>query len=203
MKKTNKKALIKLIESQSKGQTTLVYNEGTEDEIRVNVVGVIPYSKRLALISELVALNFAGDASHIDDYMPSAWELARKLVIVRYYSDLKLPNDINDIWLVLNHTTIFHDICQFVGSDINDILSAADKQIKTKVDYLAHQSDLNIFLKKISGVIDQFGDSLKGVDLSKMISILENMSQFSSDQLVDSILKVKTESVEENEAQEK
>lgn len=196
MKKTSKKALRTLVEAQSRGQKEIIYNEGTEDELKVVVVSAIPYTKRTALISELVALNFAGDASHINDYMPSALEFARKYTIVRYYSDLKLPTNLDEIWLILNHTSIFQDIYDFVGNDIDKIFNEADKQIEAKLAYLANQSDLNLFLGNISKVVEKFGDTLKDVDIHKLISVLGNMSQFSSEELVDSILKVKPDEVE-------
>lgn len=115
-----------LVEAQSRGQKEIIYNEGTEDELKVVVVSAIPYTKRTVLISELVALNFAGDASHINDYMPSALEFARKYTIVRYYSDLKLPTNLDELWLILNHTSIFQDIYDFVGNDIDKIFDEAD-----------------------------------------------------------------------------
>ena len=196
MKKTSKKALRTLVEAQSRGQKEIIYNEGTEDELKVVVVSAIPYTKRTVLISELVALNFAGDASHINDYMPSALEFARKYTIVRYYSDLKLPTNLDELWLILNHTSIFQDIYDFVGDDIDKIFDEADKQIEAKLAYLANQSDLNLFLGNISKVVEKFGDALKDVDIHKLISVLGNMSQFSSEELVDSILKVKPDEVE-------
>lgn len=197
MKKTSKKALRTLVEAQSRGQKEIIYNEGTEDELKVVVVSAIPYTKRTVLISELVALNFAGDASHINDYMPSALEFARKYTIVRYYSNLKLPTNLDELWLILNHTSIFQDIYGFVGNDIDKIFDEADKQIEAKLAYLANQSDLNLFLGNISKVVEKFGDALKDVDVHKLISVLGNMSQLSSEELVDSILKVKPEEVEQ------
>lgn len=190
MKKTNKKGLRALVEAQTKGQKEIIYNEGTENEFKIIIKSAIPYTKRTALINELVSLNFTGNASHIDDYMPSALTFARKYAVIRYYSDLKLPTELDELWLVINHTSIFDDIYDFVGEDIDMIFYEADKLIAAKLSYLANQSDMNLFLGKISKVVESFSASLKDVDVHKLISVLGNMSQFSSDELVNSILKV-------------
>ena len=189
MKKTNKKEIRALIEAQSKGQKELIYNEGNSDEFKVKVVSAIPYTKRAGLIREIFELNFVGNGEHIDEYMPSALEFARKYCIIKYYTDLQLPTNLDELWLVLNHTSIYRDVCEFVGEDVQVIFNEADKLIEAKLSYLSSKSDLNLLIKKITGVVEKFGDNLKDIDLGKFASILSTLSGVSPDQLVDSILK--------------
>ena len=201
MKKSQKKAIRALVEAQSRGQKELIYNSGTENELKITVVSAIPHTKRTAMIMEIVSLNFANEIVDVDSYMPTALELSRRYAVLKYYTDLKFPSDIDELWLILNHTSIYDDVVEFVGVDIAKIFDEADKMISAKVAYLTHKSDLNLFLSKMTAVVEKFGASMEGVDMTKMLSVLGNLSQFSSTDLVGAILENKEEGGEPSQAE--
>ena len=196
MKKSQKKAIRTLIENQSKGQKELTYNCGTEDELKVTVVSAIPYTKRMEMIEEIVSYNFSDEATGIEGYMPAALEFAKRYIVLKYYTDLTFPDNIDEIWLLLNHTTIYNDVFTFVENDIREIYSAADKMISAKLAYLTQKSDLNLFLNKITSMIGKFNSSLENIDMEKLVKLLENLSQFSATDLVDAIFELKPKSEE-------
>ena len=133
MKKSQKKAIRALVEAQSRGQKELIYNSGTENELKITVVSAIPHTKRTAMIMEIVSLNFANEIVDVDSYMPTALELSRRYAVLKYYTDLKFPSDIDELWLILNHTSIYDDVVEFVGVDIAKIFDEADKMISAKL----------------------------------------------------------------------
>lgn len=188
MKKVKNNALRALIEAQSKGQKELIYSEGTDNELRIKVVSAIPYTKRTRMIAEIVSLNFAGDAANIDDYMSSSLDFARKYTVLKYYTDLKLPTNIDELWLVLNYTTIYKDVVDFVGEDIVQIFNEADKMIDAKVSHLTHKTELSLFLGTISKAMEQFGVSLENIDFSELMGNLKGLPSGSAQELVGAIL---------------
>lgn len=190
MRKTKKNtALRTLIESQLEGTKQLVYNEGTENELKVKVYIAIPFNKRTEMIMEIVSWCFAKNPVSIEDYRPMSLEFSKRYAVLSYFTDLKLPEDLNELWLVLNHTPIYDDVVNILGEQLWTIFDEAAMAIDAKVRYLTHKSDLNLFLNNISKVVESFGENLAGIDISSLARILTSLKGVSNDDIIDGILR--------------
>lgn len=192
-KKTNTNAKVRnalkaLIESQAAKPQTLTYGEG-ETELTVVVTPVIPFTKRTEMIKFIVDSAFTTGIETIQSYTPQYVKLAKRCAVLQYFTDLKMPSKLNDIWMILNHTSIYRDVIEIVGEDIDDIFDEADRAIAAQRDYLSHKTDINTLFSKIGNAVGDIKFSQE--DLTTLLDVFKNMPNVSEDQIVDGILKFK------------
>lgn len=199
-KKTNtnakvKKTLKALIESQAAKPQTLTYGEG-ETELKVIVTPVISFAERTEMISFIVDSAFTVGIDTIQSYTPQYVKLAKRCAVLQHFTDLKLPAKLNDLWMILNHTTIYRDVIEIVGEDIDDIFDEADHAIAARRDYLTNKTDVNGLFSKLGGAMGNMNFSKE--ELTELLNVFKNMPNLSEEQLVDSILKFKAAENTEN-----
>jgi len=190
---TNAKAKVKnalkaLIESQAAKPQTLTYGEG-ETELKVVVTPVISFAERTEMISFIVDSAFTVGIDTIQSYTPQYVKLAKRCAVLQHFTDLKLPAKLNDLWMILNHTTIYRDVIEIVGEDIDDIFDEADRAIAAQRDYLANKTDINGLFSKLGGAMGKIDFSKE--ELTELLNVFKNMPNLSEDQLIDGILKFK------------
>lgn len=184
-------ALKALIESQAVKPQTLTYGED-ETELKVVVTPVISFAERTEMISFIVNSAFTVGVDTIQSYTPQYVKLAKRCAVLQHFTDLKLPAKLDDLWMILNHTSIYRDVIEIVGEDIDDIFDEADRAIAAQRDYLSRKTDIN-------GLFDKIGDTIGKIDFSKedlttLLSVFKNMPNVPEDQIVDGILKFKSAS---------
>ena len=87
----------------------------------------------------------------------------------------------DDMWLVLNYTSIYSDVVKMVGEDeINDIFDAANKAIDTYRQYLTTKTDISSLMNKIGGVLSDFEGRIPQEDINEITSKLKEMPQGST-----------------------
>lgn len=192
-KKTNTNAKVKnalkaLIETQAVKPQKLTYGEG-ETELTVVVTPVIPFTKRTEMINFIVDSAFTMGIETIQSYTPQYVKLAKRCAVLQYYTDLKMPTKLNDLWMIVNHTSIYRDVIDIVGEDIHDIFKEADLAIAAQRDYLTHKTDLNNLFGKLGGAVGNMNFSKE--ELTELLNVFKNMPNLSEDQLIDGILKFK------------
>lgn len=192
-KKTNTNAKVKnalkaLIETQAVKPQKLTYGEG-ETELTVVVTPVIPFTKRTEMINFIVDSAFTMGIETIQSYTPQYVKLAKRCAVLQYYTDLKMPTKLNDLWMIVNHTSIYRDVIDIVGEDIHDIFKEADLAIAAQRDYLTHKTDLNNLFGKLGGAVSNMNFSKE--ELTELLNVFKNMPNLSEDQLIDGILKFK------------
>ena len=192
-KKTNTNAKVKnalkaLIETQAVKPQNLTYGEG-ETELTVVVTPVIPFTKRTEMINFIVDSAFTMGIETIQSYTPQYVKLAKRCAVLQYYTDLEMPTKLNDLWMIVNHTSIYRDVIDIVGEDIHDIFKEADLAIAAQRDYLTHKTDLNNLFGKLGGAIGNMNFSKE--ELTELLNVFKNMPNLSEDQLIDGILKFK------------
>ena len=183
-----KNALKVLIETQAAMPQTLTYGEG-ETELTVVVTPVIPFTKRTEMINFIVDSAFTMGIETIQSYTPQYVKLAKRCAVLQYYTDLKMPTKLNDLWMIVNHTSIYRDVIDIVGEDIHDIFKEADLAIAAQRDYLTHKTDLNNLFGKLGGAIGNMNFSKE--ELTELLNVFKYMPNLSEDQLIDGILKFK------------
>lgn len=200
-KKTNKSTNVKnglkaLIEAQAAKPQTLTYGGG-DTKLEVVVTPVISFSKRTEMVDFIVGSAFTMGVDTIQSYTPQYVKLAKRCAVLQYFTDLKVPAKLNDLWMVLNHTTIYQDVVEIVGADIDDIFDEADLAIAAQRDYLTHKTDINSLFAKIGNAVGKIDFSQE--DLTTLLDVFKNMPNLSEDKIVDGILKFQAAAAEKAE----
>lgn len=163
---------------------------GTDE---VKVTPLLPFGKRAEMINDIVGLVFGYDNNTINNYCPQYIKLAKRYVLVEYYTDYKLPQVLDDAWVILNYTSLYDDVLACLGDDIFDIFNEADEAIAARRGYLENKTDINALAEKLISGLENVGTQFSNIDLNSLMEILKNFSQTSPEDLVKSILKAKKE----------
>ncbi len=194
MNKTQYKNAFKaLIEKQGKCPVELKYGDDGF-QFTVNVNPIIPFKKRCEMIKFIVDSVFTSGINTIQSYTPEYEEFARRCAVIDYYTDLKLPDKLDDVWLLLNQTTIYFDVVEAVGrEEIGLVFEEARKGIDARKQYLANKTDINALFEKIGNMVSNVGNDFSKEDLNSILDVFKNMPNLSEDQIVSGILKAREE----------
>lgn len=193
-KESNTAKIRAFISGQAAKPTTISYPISESDNIQVTVNPILPFAKRAEMVRAIAGIVFINKGEHINDYMPEYTKLAKKIIIISYYTDFKLPKDVNDAWLVLNNTTLFDDVAKIIGKDVEEIFEEADELIEARKNYLINKTDLNSFLAKISEKMDSFGSQFTEQDLHSIMEMMGKLPQnLSPESLVKAVAAVEEE----------
>lgn len=184
-------------------EKVLGYGEG-DTVVKVTVKKCIPFEKRAELVRGIAETVISKEATSISGYYPEYLKLAQKYLTVAYYTDIVMPDDINEMWEILQNSTLYDDVVDFVGNDIYDIYDESERLIETRVAYLENNSEINeIFMKiaetiitygkKISESLSTMGTKFTSDKVEEMIGVLKNVSTISPESIVGAILKTKDE----------
>lgn len=190
-KKTN---IVKaFISSQIDEPKELKYDLGDAGKLVVKVMPVLPFVKRAEMVRMIASLVFINEGKSINDYMPEYIELSKRLNVLSYFTDFKMPKDINDVWLVLNYTSLYDDVVKMVGVDIDRIFQEADALIESRRHYLENKTDLNTLFEKITGKLDDFSTQFDENDIQSMMKMIEKIPNFSTENVVKAIANIEKE----------
>lgn len=158
----------------------LKYGNG-DDEFIVKVYPILPFTKRIEMVREIVNGVFMDKKDTVDNYMPEFLTLMQKYTVIKFFTDLTLPRKIDDMWLVLNHTSIYEDVINIVGiSEVEDIFNAANKAIDTYRQYLTTKTDVNSLINKIGGAVNDFGNKISQEDIMSITSKIKDIPKGTS-----------------------
>lgn len=152
--------------------------------MKVKVYAAIPYKERTAMVLGIVDFVFKGK-DDVDQYTPSSLEFAKRYMTIKHYTDLEMPSDLDEAWLVLNHTTIYDDVVNFVGDDIQRVFEEASKSIEARVHYMENKTDMNRFLQSITKMVELYGVNFKGVEAETFVKALKNIGNMSQQKIVE------------------
>lgn len=177
----NNTAQIKaLVEASAPKTTELKYGDG-DKELVVKVYPVLPFMKRTEMVREIVDGVFMDGKDSVNTYVPEFLTLLQKYTVIKYFTDLQLPTKLDDMWLVLNYTSIYEDVVKIVGKfEVKDIFDAANKAIETYRQYLTSKTDMHSFMDRINGVLQDFEGKVPQEEMAEMLSKIKGMPQGSS-----------------------
>lgn len=177
----NNTAQIKaFVEASAPKVTELKYGEG-EKELVVKVYPVLPFMKRTEMVREIIDGVFMDGKDSVNTYVPEFLTLLQKYAVTKYFTDLQLPTKLDDMWLVLNYTSIYEDVIKIVGKfEVKDIFDAANKAIDTYRQYLVSKTDMNSLMDKIGGVLKDFEGRIPQEDITAITSKIKDMPQGAS-----------------------
>lgn len=169
-----------LIEASAPKVKELKYGSG-ENELTINVYPVIPFTKRVEMIREIADGVFMDSKDSVNTYVPEYLTLLQKYAVIKHFTDLKLPTKLDDMWLVLNYTSIYDDVVKLVGvGEIQDIFDAANKAIDTYRQYLTTKTDVNSLMNKIGSVLSDFEGKIPQEDIKEITSKIKDIPKGSS-----------------------
>jgi hypothetical protein len=157
-------------------------------EFSIEIYSTIPISARMELVERVVSLVFSKTSGSTEEYTPALTEFAKRYNIFSYYTNLVLPTNVDDAWLVLNDAHIYETILNEISEEAQTVLEEADLAIKTKIDYLTNKTDFTQLVEKITGVISSLVNELSGTDINQVFDIFKNLPNVSTSELVKSIL---------------
>ena len=196
-----KKAIVntpmrKLIEALLPQKQTLNYGDG-EDAFSVTVSPVISFETRNAMVREIADTVFIETTSEdgtkqpltIDSYSPEYLKLTKRYAAIKYFTDLQLPVNLDELWLVVNHTPIYDDVAKVVGDDLLDIFQEAVAIIESRKRYLEGKTDIKKLFERIFTIVDGLGHEFSDVDITKVMDVIGKMSTTSQEDILKEVVK--------------
>jgi len=165
-----------LVEATAPRVGELKYGEG-ETELVVKVYPVLPFTKRMEMVREIVDGVFMDEKDSVKTYVPEYRTLLERYTVIKIFTDLTLPTKLDDMWMVLKYTTIYDDVVKLVGeADIEDIFDAANNAIDTYRQYLVAKTDVNSLMNKIGGVLSDFEGRVPQEDIDAITSKIKDLA---------------------------
>ena len=189
----NKVQFSALMREEDFGKKEFVYGDG-EARLEFTAYKAIPFFKKIEMVSYAMSVAFASGDNSLASYSPMFVELAKGYGVLKYYTNILLPSDSNDMWLLMKNSPVCEDVLAYIQKDVEDVFKAIDEIAEAKKDYYIRRSDEENSLKKLIGLADAFGDKLKGVDIEALIGALGTIKETSPEKIVDSIIKNKEDS---------
>lgn len=150
-----------------------------------NTIGLIP---TMQLIKEVVEACFTtDDATKITAYVPYYKELILKKCLIEYYTNLKLPSDLKEIYKWFKTSDILDCLDNINPKQYSEIIVSIDEMIEfRKQEIIADKSNdvlieltnsvdtltnsFGFVFDNLNGVISAIGEQIKGANFSDLIS---------------------------------
>ena len=173
-KKTSKKELSvveKIISTIDESPKQVNYACG-EHELTFVVTKHISLSKKASLMNSIVSMVFIEGKDEEVIYAPYLKEFAIAVNIIRYFTDIKLPGDIDAIRKFIYGTDIMKTICETVdGWQIDAVYREANELIEFEKNAMMKRS-------KLDGVIDSVKSLLESVNSKTESLNIEDIAKF-------------------------
>lgn len=160
----------------------------------IKVTPILSFEKRAELVRMIAAFVFVNEGNNIEDYAPEYREFSERYNTIKYYTDFKLPEDINDAWLILNSTPLYDKVIQIIRDDIYEIYAAADDLIQSRKRYLENKTDINRLFENISNKIGSLGAQFSKEDFGAVLKLIEALPNYSSENVIQAIANINNES---------
>lgn len=165
----------------------IVYGDG-EDAVTLVVRKAIPYKERLELVIKIVESCFDDEQDTLQSYFPYAVEYWKRYYILDAYTNIKMPLDIDEAWVILKHSQVYSDVLEYAKEDIESLLCEVDDGIETKKDYLEHKSVFSKMLGGFSGAFEKISERLGDLNIDDILSwINKNNFKDGEEDLISSV----------------
>lgn len=161
-----------------------------DNKLSFMIYPYISFKDRMAMIADIVNYSFKEGVTTYDGYFPEVTTFIKGYTLLKYFTDLELPDEVEYVWLVLN-TKIYDDVMEIAGKAADEIFITADKKIKAVRDYLVNKSDFNALIKTISDFGENIKDELKDFDLGSIAETIKKLPDgANTENLVKTILEL-------------
>ena len=187
----SKKQLENLLSTGEANEQEIVLGSG-DDSVTIKVRKKIAFAEKMSMSRDIVLLTSPQNGG-VEGYIPMFYDLSVNVAILSYYTNLLLPQDINELYMLVKETDLMEKVMSIVGPDVKDVLDSTKETVANKINYLIHRSDGDNLMEKLLGVADSFKGKIEGTDVEELLSTFKNLGNMSTDKIVDAILKTKKE----------
>lgn len=187
----SKKQLENLLSTGEANEQEIVLGSG-DDSVTIKVRKKIAFAEKMSMSRDIVLLTSPQNGG-VEGYIPMFYDLSVNVAILSYYTNLLLPQDINELYMLVKETDLMEKVMSIIGPDVKDVLDSTKETVANKINYLIHRSDGDNLMEKLLGVADSFKGKIEGTDVEELLSTFKNLGNMSTDKIVDAILKTKKE----------
>lgn len=187
----SKKQLENLLSTGEANEQEIVLGSG-DDSVTIKVRKKIAFAEKMAMSRDIVLLTSPQNGG-VEGYIPMFYDLSVDVAILSYYTNLLLPQDLNELYMLVKETDLMENVMSIIGSDVKDVLDSTKETVANKINYLIHRSDGDNLMEKLVGVADSFKGKVEETDVEELLSTFKNLGNMSTDKIVDAILKTKKE----------
>lgn len=187
----SKKQLENLLSTGEANEQEIVLGSG-DDSVTIKVRKKIAFAEKMSMSRDIVLLTSPQNGG-VEGYIPMFYDLSVNVAILSYYTNLLLPQDINELYMLVKETDLMEKVMSIIGPDVKDVLDSTKETVVNKINYLIHRSDGDNLMEKLLGVADSFKGKIEETDVEGLLSTFKNLGNMSTDKIVDAILKTKKE----------
>lgn len=187
----SKKQLENLLSTGEANEQEIVLGSG-DDSVTIKVRKKIAFAEKMSMSRDIVLLTSPQNGG-VEGYIPMFYDLSVNVAILSYYTNLLLPQDINELYMLVKETDLMEKVMSIIGPDVKDVLDSTKETVANKINYLIHRSDGDNLMEKLLGVADSFKGKIEETDVEGLLSTFKNLGNMSTDKIVDAILKTKKE----------
>lgn len=187
----SKKQLENLLSTGEANEQEIVLGSG-DDSVTIKVRKKIAFAEKMSMSRDIVLLTSPQNGG-VEGYIPMFYALSVDVAILSYYTNLLLPQDINELYMLVKETDLMEKVMSIIGPDVKDVLDSTKETVANKINYLIHRSDGDNLMEKLLGVADSFKGKIEETDVEGLLSTFKNLGNMSTDKIVDAILKTKKE----------
>lgn len=187
----SKKQLENLLSTGEANEQEIVLGSG-DDSVTIKVRKKIAFAEKMSMSRDIVLLTSPQNGG-VEGYIPMFYDLSVDVAILSYYTNLLLPQDINELYMLVKETDLMEKVMSIIGPDVKDVLDSTKETVANKINYLIHRSDGDNLMEKLLGVADSFKGKIEETDVEGLLSTFKNLGNMSTDKIVDAILKTKKE----------
>ena len=145
--------------------------------LEVEINKTLDFKEAMTFVDNIVSLVY--DKESIS-YMPELKDIAIRRSVIDLYTNIELPNDINECHRILYETNLFEFVIGKInGRQFNMLIASAND----KLEYIT-QSNIDAINRKFGELISVFEDiasKFEGVDTDKMQAALDGLQKLGMD----------------------
>lgn len=173
------------------------YNPSTKinwNGIDINVINTLPLGAVIEYVDAVVSMCFSSDDG---EYMPEVKSFAEKIFAIETYTDLVLPEDVEQRYEVIMCSDIFDTIYEHINkSQYTDMLSSIEDRL-----YIMAESTSESFKRQLTKLENSFEDLLNQIeevfsgispdDVASLINSINDSGMIDEEKIVTALLKHK------------
>ena len=168
-------AFADLIASGKKQAKDLKYGTGNAEFV-VKIDPLPSVAKRTEAIEMATDLVFSFE-SGIGGYITSLLSFAKKYAVLACFTDIDFEFDLDDIWTLVNATTLHKDVVAEVGEKaIEEFIYELNELIEANKGAKMRSVNIDSILARLAGIVSDISLQFKNVDMHKVLSRFQNLS---------------------------
>lgn len=188
----DKKTVKKIIDwNKEEKPIELKYSHDGE-ELVVKVNKQISLNERIQMVKEIYNMVFDESDNKkyvgIESYHPELMDFAKRCAVITYFTDIELPDNLEDISDLVLNTPIFDDVMKYVGQTAVFIFDEANEMVNARKQSILANRNFNALVEKINYVIDSLAEKFKDVDVKELQGVISQFKGLNASQIMNAII---------------